>query len=336
MSRPTTIKGEVVKAYLTEFPKTANLTLARKIKKETGLLFDDVEQARTMIRNYVGSNGKAHRENIADKRFLRNKTVDSGENPYDLPDSDAKEYYPFVLPKVNNRIIIMGDIHSPYHDNKAITATIDWAKEKDINTVILNGDTTDCHHLSTFVTDPRKRHFVEEREITWRLLDKIQNALPNVTFFLKAGNHEDRFERYLMVKAPEIFSTEEFRYDIIMRLGERGIIYIGDKLIIKAGDLSIVHGHELRGGSRVVNTARWLFNKAKEDSVTNHFHDVSEHSEPTLSGKLIITWAVGCLCNLHPEYDPNARWSQGFARILVEPNNSYKVFNARIIEGKVQ
>jgi len=333
--KPTTIKGEIVKEYLSRFPKAAHLTLAKKIQSETGILFDSVDQCRSLIRNYTGSMGEKGRKQLTDRRFMRTETVQSTNNKYDLPESDTLTYYPFKFPKAQNDILIVGDIHAPFHDIDAITATIDWAKEHKVNTVLLNGDVQDCHHLSSFVRDPRLRRFNEEREITWRLLDQIQNAMPNAVFYWKQGNHEERYERYLMVRAPEIFDTEEYQYDIIMRMGERAITYIGDKLLIKAGKLNIAHGHEFRGGSMVVNTAKWLFGKTKESALVNHFHNVSEHSEPTVSGDLITTWSTGCLCDLHPAYMPNNRWAHGFARVRVADNDNFKVYNARIQDGKV-
>jgi len=332
----TTFKGEIVKSYLEKFSQTKHLTLAKKIKAETGLVFDTVEQVRAMIRHYTGSIGDKSRKTLGDRRFMRNETVQSTNNKYDLPESDSLSYPIFKIPRAQNSILVCGDIHVPEHDVDAITAMVDWAREHKINTVLLNGDLIDNHHLSYFMKDPRKKRFVEEREMLWRVLDVLQNALPNAVFYYKAGNHTERYESYLMTKAPEIFDTEEYNFDILMRFGERSITYIGDKIRIKAGKLSCLHGHEVRGGgANVVNPARYIFLKTKESTIVNHFHQTSEHTEPTLSGDIITCYSVGCLCSLNPQYNPTARWNHGFARVLVDENDDYKVFNARVYNGKV-
>jgi predicted phosphodiesterase len=329
-------KGEIVKAYLTRFPDTANLTLAKKIKEECGLIFDSIEQVRSVIRYYKGANGKRDREKLGDSRFMRDETVQSANNKYDLPESDALTYPIFKFPKAQDRLLVCGDIHAPEHEVDAITAMIDWSREHNINTVLLNGDIIDNHQLSYFIKDPRKKRFKEEREVLWRLLDVIQEALPNAVFYYKAGNHEERFEKYLMTHAPAVFDTEEYHLDILLRLGERGITYIGDKIRLKAGKLSILHGHEIRGGNpNVVNPARYIFLKTKESTLVNHFHQTSEHTEPTLSGDIITCYSGGCLCNLNPQYHPTARWNHGFSRVIVDKDDNYKVYNARIHEGKV-
>lgn len=332
----TSFRGQVVKEYLEQFPSTKHLTLAKKIKEETGPIFDDVDQVRSMIRYYTGSQGEYSRKAISDRRFMRNNTIDSGENPYGLPESDALEYPIFKIPKAQNRILVVGDTHVPYQDNRAITAAVNWAKEHDINTVYLNGDIIDNHQLSYFMKDPRKKKFVEERDVLWRFLDVFQELLPNAVFYYKAGNHEERFENYLMTHAPAIFDTEEYHFDILMRFGERSIMYIGDKIRVKAGKLSVLHGHEFRGGNpNIVNPARYVFTKAKESTIVNHFHQTSEHSEPTLSGDIITCFSIGALCDLNPEWNPLNKWNHGFARVVVGPDDNYKVFNARIYEGKV-
>jgi len=331
-----TLKGEIVKSYLKKFPKTAHLTLAKKIVSETGLVFDSVEQCRGIIRYYTGDNGEKNRKHLGDRRFMRTETIDSGKNPYGLPESDALDYPIFKIPKAQNRILVIGDMHVPFQDNTSITATINWAKEHDINTVFYNGDSIDCHQLSYFMKDPRKKKFVEEREVFWRVLDVFQEALPNAVFYKKIGNHEERFENYLMTHAPVVYDTDEFHLDILLRLGERGIICIGDKIRVKAGKLCIMHGHELRGGNpSVVNPARYVFMKTKESTLVHHFHQTSEHSEPTLSGEIITCFSVGALCGLNPEWYPVNKWNHGFARVIVESDDTFKVFNARVYNGKV-
>lgn len=337
MRNPVTITGKIVLEYLEKFPNAKHLTLAKKIYKENKAVFKSVEQVRVRILYYTGNNGSKDRKKLADRRFVREDTISSGENKYKLPESDALEYPIFRFPKAQNKILICGDFHAPYHDNLAITAMVDWAKEHEINTILLNGDVIDAHQLSFFVRDPRKRRFVEEREISWKMLDAMQNALPNVVFYWKQGNHEERYENYLKVKAPEIFDMSEFQFDIVFRLGERGIIWIGDKIRIEAGHLGIYHGHELGrgGGGSLINVSRWLYMRSGESIMANHFHKTSEFTQTTTSGKIISCNSLGCMCHLNPEWMPNNNWNHGFARAKVEPNRDFELTNLKIHEGKV-
>jgi hypothetical protein len=65
-----------------------------------------------------------------------------------------------------------------------------------------------------------------------------------------------------------------------------------------------------------------------------HFHQTSEHTEPTISGEIITCWSVGCLCNLHPEYMPLNKWNHGFAEIYNE-DGFFNVKNRKIINYKL-
>lgn len=331
------IRGRVVREYLEKFPNTANHTLAKKIKKDTQTLFDDTEQIRSIIRVYRGSSGEKQRQEIQNRRFFRDKTVQSKNNKYGIPESDAMEYPIFKIPSVHNRILIVQDAHIPYHDSDTMTATIDWAKEHDINAVLLNGDWIDFYQLSDFVRDPRKKNFPEEREVFWRVMDIWQNQLPNAVFYYKFANHEIRFERRLMVKAPELYGTEEFRLDILFKLGERGIIAIGDKIKIRIGKLTCIHGDEYRGGaSNLISPARWLFNKARGNCCCGHFHKTSAYSAISVNEELMGCFSMGTMCDLHPDYLPNNDWNAGFARVIVNPDETFKFTNLMIYDGKVQ
>ena len=335
MPKQATLPGKIVKEYLTKFPETKKRSLAQKIYNENKEVFTSSETVRSLIKYYRGTGGDKDRKKLGDRRFMRTETISSGENPYDLPDSDALSYPIFKFPKVQNRIAILADAHVPYHDVSAITAALGWCKDHDINTFLLS-EWMDCHALSRWVKDPRKRRFKEEREILWMMLDTIQNEFPSAVFYYRCGNHEMRYEDYLKNKAPELFDTEEYQFDIIMKFGERGIHYVGDKIRLQMGKLFSLHGHEFaRGMIGPVNPARGLFLRTKQSSICEHYHQTSDHSEPTLDGSIIACWSVGCLSELHPEYMPLNKWNHGFARVIVNPDETFKVTNLRIHEGKV-
>jgi len=332
----TTIVSKIVKGYLERFPGTAHRTLARKVYKENPECFTDIEHARAIIRWHTGNGGIKNREQLMDRRFVRDTPVVAAHNPYDLPQSDALEYPIFKFPKAQNRIAYLCDAHVPYHDVAAITAAMEWIREHEINTFFLS-EWMDCHHLSSFVRDPRKRRFKEEREVLWRMLDVLQNEFPTAVFYYHEGNHEIRYERYMMTHAPEVYDCEEFRFPVLMRFGERGIIYIGDKTRVRAGKLFFLHGHEFQAGIQSpVNPARGLFLKTKHSAICGHYHQTSEHSEPRIDDDIITCWSVGCLCDLHPtDYATVNKWNHGFARIRTNEDESFEVTNLRIYKGKM-
>tara|TARA_R110000796_G_scaffold161826_2_gene278561 strand:+ start:69 stop:1094 length:1026 start_codon:yes stop_codon:yes gene_type:complete len=338
------VKGQIVLKFLDHWPHLPSLSLAKLIYKNNKSAFIDVENVRSLVRYYRGQNGDAHRHTVKGTEHGTTSKAQHAKalgisNPFGLPKSDEAEWQPFILPKAATRILLLSDIHVPYHNIDAITKAIEYGKQQNVNAIVFNGDTVDCYALSRFENDPRKRRFSEELEATQQLLQVFRNEFDGVPFYFKLGNHEERFEAYLRTKAPELIGTSDFTMDQLLKFGELGCTLIQDKRVIKAGKLSIMHGHEFGksgSGSGAVNPAHTYYNRAKVSVICGHNHQTSEHSERSLDGKVVTAWSTGCLSELHPEFLPVNKWNHGFAFIQVDDNGDFEVDNLRIINGKVR
>lgn len=334
------MKGEIVKEYLEhpEWGKLPSLTLARLIYKDNVEVFKDVEDVRGQVRYYRGQRG-AYRKHVATHPTepAEHAKALGIANPFGLPDTDETEWEPFILPKGATKILLLSDIHIPYHNIEALTLAINYAKKRGANTVVFNGDTLDCYALSRYEKDPRKRKFAEELEACRQLLGVFKRELDCPMYF-KLGNHEMRFEAYMRTKAPELLGCADFTLDTLLRFGELGITLIQDMQITKAGQLNILHGHEFgRSVFSPVNPARGYYIRAKASVICGHNHQTSEHTENNLEGKVVTTWSTGCLCEMHPAYMPINKWNHGFAFVEVDPETGeYEVDNLRIVEGKIR
>jgi hypothetical protein len=332
MAQKLTITGEIAKQYLTLFPDYPALTLAKKVYKENPEVFTSVEHARTTIRLHLGQMGDLNRSRAKDKQFFRDPR---DTNPFKLPDSEVEDWTPFLLPESANKNLIFSDGHFPFHDIRAITAMLDHAVGRGINSIIMNGDMLDFYQLSRFMKDPRKRSINDE---IWGLVEFInilQETFPGVRIFYKIANHEERLQRYLMVKAPELLSMTEFKLTEILKMrGVENVTYIENQ-IMYAARLPIVHGHEfMGGGSGTVNPARNLALKTFSSSMTSHFHRTSSHTESDINEKVMSWFSIGCLCGLHPDYARINKWNHGFAYIDTD-GRDFSVNNHKIYKGKV-
>lgn len=320
--------GRIAAEYLERYPTQSSLSLARMLMADHGLVFTSIEHARGAIRTLRGSNGESCRKAVKDRRFYGTGMM--------LPRGEEPEYLPFTLPKKNNRILFMADIHLPFHDLGSIEISLNDAKDKACNTVILGGDVTDFYNLSVFDKTPNKSTFQKEREMFWQLIDDINFILPDADIYWIEGNHEYRFTRYLLGKAAELFGVDDFKIPEIFRLNEIKVHYIDRKQYIKADGLNIMHGHEFGNSvTSPVNPARGFYLKAKDSAVFGHLHQSSEHTETDLRGNVKSCYSVGCLCYLHPEYRPLNKWNSGFALIEIH-DNGFMVKNKKIIGGKIQ
>ena len=303
------------------------LKAARILYKENDLTFKDVEDARSSLRQIEGKNG--NRVIVHSSAPLE----DRPRNPYNLPQSDEDAYLPYKI-SGHKRIAVFSDIHLPYHSVSCITAALDFCKKEKPDALLLNGDTIDAHRLSRFIKDPKKRNFALELDTFKQLFEIFEKELKCKIYF-KIGNHEERYEHFLYEKAGELVGIEEFTFENIIKARARGIEIIGDKRPMQIGGLWGIHGHEYVGGiSAPVNPARGLFLKSKVSCFQGHNHQTSEHTEPTLSGKMVTTWSLGCMSELHPQYMPLNKWNHGFAMIDVDGEN-FEFKNKRIFNGKI-
>jgi predicted phosphodiesterase len=326
------ISSEIAKQYLERYPFLENLTLARIMYNENKDVWSSLESARGIIRRFKGASGEHNRKFLSDRRFIRD--VAPIPNPYGLPESDEREFAPFYIEDVT-KLLIMADIHLPYHSLSALTTTFKYCYDKGINGILLNGDIIDDYQQSEFEKDVRNKHFVEELQVFYEFLISLKRFF-NVPIYYKLGNHEERYISYMRKRAPEFLGLPNFEFSNVIHAEELGITVITDKRTVKFGKLNILHGHELRGSIiPPVNPARGVYLKAIDNTLVAHFHNLSFHSENTLSDKSISCWSIGCLCERHPEWMVHNRWNHGFAIVERFEDDNFSVDNLKIIGGRV-
>lgn len=329
------MRREAVVRALKKYPKSPRRSIARLLHEKDPALFPSIENARRLVRVLTGSGGKESTR-VADKSLFRPKGVSGGDAWEDLmPESWSEPIEPFVMPKSIRSLLVLSDIHVPFHDIEALKIAIKYGIAAKPDAVLLNGDTLDFYAISDHERDPRKIKWVGELEAGRQVLRMIRKAFPNVPIYFKEGNHEYRLERHLMKYAPVLIGMPEFELPTLLRFAEVGIEYIRNKRMVYAGELTIGHGDEWKG-SGGVNPARWTSLRARESALVGHFHRASEHIERTVRGKVRGFWSTGCLCELQPTYLAMNDWCHGFAVVNIEVDGSFEVDNKKIVNGKVR
>jgi hypothetical protein len=140
-----------------------------------------------------------------------------------------------------------------------------------------------------------------------------------------------------MTKVHEIWDDPYFQLENRLQLNEQRIKLLDDKILVKAGKLSITHGHHImRGFFAPVNSARGVYMKAKQSTIIGHVHKVSTHSETDMDGNAVTTYSMGSLCEKRPDYSPLvSSYQHGFAHVRIENNGDYHLKNYQIINGKI-
>jgi len=330
MPKPT-YKQVIAIEYCEKYINFSTRAIARLLIKDHPLDFTE-SNARSMVQRL--RNESTGRKGVFESRDSKTKKQFMKRN-FELPESDYQKTENFIIPKGQNNILILSDIHFPYQDNKALNLALEYGIENKVNAIYLNGDTLDMYHGSRFVKDRRKRDLASELEIGRNFLKQLQDVFKCPIYF-KIGNHEKRWEDYLRIQAPELLGIADFELETILRFREFGVTLVKDKQIAMAGKLPIMHGHEWQGGfAPPVNPARGLYMKAKQSCIIGHHHRTSEHTEKSLSGEVTTTWSTGCLCGLQPDYAPYNQYNHGFAHVQTDKDGTYYLKNIRIIDYKI-
>lgn len=320
-------------AILRKFPNTSLSSLAGTLYNKNKLLYKDQENARTMLRKAAGKRGEVDKKYAVVKQDNRPNGI--VYNPYQLPAEIKQSTIHEIKIDGTTRMAILSDLHFPFVCNTSLTAALDYCKEFKPTHIILNGDVLDFYSISRFDRNPDAENIKYEVDVVRNFLDSLKEHFPNVQILYKAGNHELRFEHFIWRKAPEIWGFEEFRLDNLLKLKERGIQWIGDKILIKAGKLNIAHGHEFPRSMGSVNVARTFYLKAKTNIVGAHHHQISSYSTRDVNGTSHVAYSTGCLCQLNPDYMSINDWDNGFMTVTFESNGNFRANNLKIIDGKI-
>ena len=320
-----TLGQQICLDTLVKFPDTPTLTLAKKIYAENVEVFNSLEAARACLRRVRKKHFKT-----PENKIPKNK------NPFDdLPEGlkDYGQWDPVAI--LDSTILILADAHIPYHDTNSLRIALEYGQDIGVEGIMLLGDWIDFFSISLWIKDPRRRNIQNELDTCHTILGIIREAFPDANIYYLLGNHEERLERYLRVKAPELLGYRALEFAEMIDSRDFGIRIIDQKRIVKIGKLNCIHGHEFgRTISNPVNPARGLYLRGKDTAICGHFHQTSQHVEKGMTGRITTCWSVGCLCDLRPEYRPMNKWNHGFA-IVLNDSGDFQVLNKSIINGKV-
>jgi len=321
----------IILDYLEKFPNAPSRTIAKKIYNENSAFFTDAENVYFRVRYYRGQSGSTNRDKLKNTKFQKELKVKVMIQKLQLPESHTKVRNSFTFPTGCKKLGVFGDVHIPYHDNTALEVMFKKFEEEKVDSIFINGDLLDFYQLSFHEKDPREVHFKGEIEAGKEFLAYIRNRFPDIPIYYITGNHENRFERYLRIKASELLDIDECRLDVILHVAEYRIEYLPFRSKVVFGDYTIEHGDKIPGAGGVV-PARTLLMRLKSNSIVNHFHKSSESSqriygvgEPTN----IRAYSLGCMCDLAPEYMEINEWNHGFC-IMSKIKDKVSVSNYKI------
>ena len=191
---------------------------------------------------------------------------------------------PVTIPLVRSpaplrRILFVPDTHVPYHSKRAFALMLKAAAVFQPDTVVILGDFADCYSISSHSKNPgRVRLLDSEVADVNECLTQI-DALGAKEKFYISGNHEDRLERYLSDRAPELFNLVKVRD--LFKLDERGWKYTPYKEHVELGKLYLTHDCGNAGAQAHVKA----LNTFGGNAVIGHTHRLAIHYQRNAHGE---------------------------------------------------
>ena len=289
-------------------------------------LFKNIEDARTFVRAATNTKGFRDHSKAGEDLARRFALI---ESPY----SELKDSEPLIIPKQYKNTLVLSDQHSRFYDRRANMVAIDYGVKNGCDSVIINGDFMDFYRESKFDKSAMTvEAFLSEQDWGVEMLRLLQDCFGKV--FLKLGNHDARREAYqqrLALKYGEYVNLSS--YEEYLDFEGSTVVFVPDYTYMKYGKLYIIHGHEYSGGG--IHVAYNRLNKTMVNTLSGHSHITQGFPKTNLTGEVFGSWTTGCLCDLHPRYNPLNNWNLGFARVERDSTGDFEVLNKRIYNGKI-
>lgn len=230
------------------------------------------------------------------------------------------------------KIAVMPDLHSPWHDDKALELFIKVTKLYKPDVLMVMGDFADFQAVSRYTKDPEAPSFMEEVLKARLCLDRV-DAIPAKRKVFLLGNHEQRLETFIKERAVELYGMVSASE--VLELEKRGYEVYPYQDVVTIGKVGFVHDL----GPSGVTALRKMAQAYPSNLVFSHTHRFGLFTAGNLMGDTYECWNVGWLGDSRAiKYLPSVAvkqdWIKGFLFIDVVQGEPY-FHPMRIHKGKV-
>jgi hypothetical protein len=191
------------------------------------------------------------------------------------------------------KALLWPDTHMPFHHVRACKLVIEIALAIKIDALYLLGDFADFYYINGH--GPKHPgmpgHLKTEVDSVNSGLDTFDRIFPSIPKYYIQGNHENRLERYIQNKAPELFGLIDCQtlFKIQSRPGWRWIPYSPNQRV-QILNSKLWARHEPLGASGKATASRALCSLAH-----GHDHQIHEMHMTGLDGQEHIVFGNGWL-----------------------------------------
>lgn len=234
------------------------------------------------------------------------------------------------------RVMVYSDCHFGMHDPAALVVALKVAEEFKPDIIINNGDTLDCHTLSRYKHDPHAPSIQDERDAWYLFAEALNSVAPKADKFITVGNHDIRFKDTISEKSG-LADMSEFGLDSLLYTRQLGYAPICDVIMFNPRGnedypdamMYVFHGESAR--SHAGSTARYYSDMfAGGSTITGHAHRSAAYTR-RVAGGVIMSYEVGSLARISPEYILYPNWTQSILTGYID--NDTIAFDNQVIRN---
>ncbi|MFX1538373.1 MAG: hypothetical protein ACFFDI_29635 [Promethearchaeota archaeon] len=233
------------------------------------------------------------------------------------------------------KTVLLPDIHYPNYEQRVMGAVDEFIIDYEPDELVYMGDQLELNAISGWnknkpLLKEGQRLLKEYEGFDYHILQTHENIAPNVRRVFMIGNHEQRVEWYCQ-EHPELKGMIDIAQ--YLDLEKRGYTIIPFNEIYKLGKLAVIHGFYWNK----YHAAKTL-DAFEGNVVYAHIHNPQMYAKvsPIDRKGYHTATALGCLCNIKPDYKKNAPnfWINQFGIVEHLPaTGAFNLYPITIIEG---
>jgi len=223
--------------------------------------------------------------------------------------------------------LIFGDLHCPFHDNRAVNIVCQIAEDLKPDHIIENGDSIDCYEFSKFSKNPlRAQSFQKERNSHKKVMNCIRDA-SDADYLYVGGDEDNHFIRWVhnVVWANNLGDVPE--------LQPARILYLRDEEY-KEGPIFINKTFRISHGTRYgENAAKLSLMDFMISGLQNHSHRLQTYYRTTATAEYVFA-QNGHLTDVKKAWKKNPNWQQGLSILYMLSDGRFRLETIPIVKHK--
>jgi len=223
--------------------------------------------------------------------------------------------------------LIFGDLHCPFHDNRAVSVVCQIIEDLKPDHVIENGDGVDCYEFSKFSRDPlRAQSFQKERDSHKKIMERIRDA-SGADYLYVGGDEDNHFIRWVhnVVWANNLGDVPE--------LQPARILYLKDEEYVE-GPIFINKTFRISHGTRYgENAAKLSMMDFMISGLQNHSHRLQAYYRTSMETEYVYV-QNGHLTDVKKSYKKHPNWQSGFSILYMLPDGRFRLEQVPIVKAK--